>query len=147
MSLSLKTIEESLVSALKSRNALEADTLRALKTRIQNEKINLGKDLDENQILVLVQSEVKKRKDAVELYEKGGRSELAEKEKSEIEVLKKFLPEQLSEEEISNVILEVIKENNFTSADFGKAMGQLKARLGNTADGATISKILKEKLG
>lgn len=143
----LQTIEQALVVALKARNQLEADTLRALKTRLQNEKISLGKELDEQQVIQLVQSEVKRRKDATEMYINAGRQELAEKEKSEIVFLQKFLPEQVSEEDIAKIITELISEHSFTKVDFGKAMGQLKARFGNTADGATLSKILKEKLG
>lgn len=142
----LTEIEQQLISALKSRNALEADTLRALKTRIQNEKISKGTDLTEEDYLSLVKSEVKRRKDAAEVYTNGSRPELAEKEKKEIEVLMKFLPAQVSEEEISAFIEKIVSENSFATGDFGKAMSLLKVHFGAGADGSVLSKILKEKL-
>ncbi len=144
--ISLQEVETSLQTALKARDQIAADTLRALKARIQNEQIAKGKELSEADILGLVQSEVKRRKEAAQAYRNGGRSEAADKEEAEMKVLAPFLPAQVSVEDITAVIDQKMAEHNWTVKDFGAAMGALKAHFGNSADGGAISKILKEKL-
>lgn len=146
MMISLQQIETDLKEALKARNQIAADTLRGLKTRFQNAKIAKQKELSEEDLLALVRSESKKRKEASQEYEKGGRKELAEKELKEAEILSKYLPVQLSEDEIKKAIDAALAENNFTASDFGKAMGVLKSKLGPSADGAVLARLLKEKL-
>jgi uncharacterized protein YqeY len=144
--INLSEVEDALKSALKDRNQIAADTLRALKTRIQNDKISKGSDLTEAEILSLVQSEAKRRKEAATAFRDAGRVEAADKEEAELAVLAQFLPEQVSEEEIVKVIEAKIAENGWTVKDFGAAMGQLKGHFGNTADGALVAKLVKEKL-
>lgn len=146
MDLSLQIIEAKLTQSLKDKNQLATDTLRGLKTRITNEQIAKGGELTSDEILALVKSEAKRRKEAVEAFTGGNRPEAAAKETAELEILSEFLPEQVSEEQISTTIDEQISANSWTAADFGKAMGALKQELGNNADGAIIAKILKEKL-
>jgi hypothetical protein len=143
--LNLPQIESDLATAMRSRDALAVDTLRGLKTRIQNEKIAKQRELEEADILALVKNEVKKRRESAKVYEQGGRAELAAKELSEAQILQKYLPPEISESEIADKASEVIAENAFTQKDFGQAMGKLKALLPN-ADGAVLAKILKEKL-
>lgn len=142
----LASIESDLAAALKERNQLRVDTLRALKTRISNERIAKGKDLEEADILALVRSEVKKRKEAAEAYTTGSRAELAQKENDELAILQAYLPAQMSDEQIAAKIDELISANNWTVKDFGPAMGKLKGEFGDSADGATVSRILKDKL-
>ncbi len=142
----LSEVEAALQTAVKARDQIAADTLRALKTRIQNEQIAKGSELTEADILNLVQSEAKRRKEAATAFRDGGRVEAADKEEAELKVLAAFLPAQVSDEEIVKVIDEKISAQNWTAADFGQAMGQLKTHFGNTADGAVIAKLLKEKL-
>ncbi len=142
----LEAVESALQAAVKERNQVKADTLRALKTRIQNEQISKGSELSESDVLVLVQSEAKKRKEAGTAFRDAGRSEQADKEDAELAVLAEFLPEQLSEEEILKVIEEKAVAANWTAKDFGAAMGALKSHFGNTADGAVVAKLLKQKL-
>ena len=142
----LATVEASVQSAVKARDQIAADTLRALKTRIQNEQISKGSELSEADILNLVSSEAKRRKEAATAFRDGGRVEAADKEEAELKVLAQFLPEQVGEEEIAKVIDEKLAVNSWTAKDFGAAMGQLKGHFGNTADGALIAKLLKEKL-
>lgn len=142
----LAAVETALQSAVKARDQIAADTLRALKTRIQNEQISKGSELTEADILNLVQSEAKRRKEAAQAFRDGGRLEAADKEEAELKVLSVFLPEQASEDEIAKTIAEKIAANTWTAKDFGAAMGQLKAHFGNSADGALIAKLLKEKL-
>lgn len=144
--INLSEVETALQTALKARDQITADTLRALKTRIQNEQISKGSELSEPELLVLVQSEAKRRKEAATAFRDAGRTEQADKEESEYKILSVFLPEQVGEEEIEKVIDAKIAESGWTSKDFGSAMGALKGHFGNTADGALIAKILKQKL-
>ena len=144
--LSLFQIESDLTVAIKAKNQLAMDTLRGLKLRLQNEKIAKMKDLTEADIVGLVKSEIKRRKEAAEGFTAGGRAEMAEKELAESKILEKYMPEQLSERDIVKIIDEIIAQNNFTAADFGKAMGQLKVKAGQNADGALMARLLKEKL-
>ncbi len=144
--ISLSSIDTELQTALKERNRIVVDTLRGLKTRLANERIATGKDLDEDQMVAIVASEVKRRREAMEAFETGGRAEMAAKEKQEAEILSAFLPPQASEAEITAAIDEGIAANSWTAKDFGAAMGQLKAKFGSSADGGTIAKLLKAKL-
>ena len=144
--LSLSQIEQDLTQAIKARDQIAVDTLRGLKTRVQNEKIAKMRDLSETDLVALVRSEVKKRKEAAEVYQKGGRQELADKELREALILEKYLPLQMAEEQLIPLIEKTVAENNFSAKDFGAAMGRLKKEIGDKADGAVIAKLLKEKL-
>lgn len=153
---SLSQIESDLIAAIKAKNQLAVETLRGLKTRIQNEKISRmsamngsdpgKKDLQEADIFALIRSEVKRRKEAAEAFAGGGRKELAEKELREAEVLSRYLPAQMSEEQLGKLLEEVLAGQNFTAKDFGKAMAVLKAKVGDRAEGAAMARLLKEKL-
>ncbi len=144
--ISLSQIESDISAAMKNRQQVELETLRGLKTRIQNEKIAKQKDLSEADLIVLIRSEVKRRKEAAAAYVTGGRTELSEKELKEAAILEKYLPAQLSEADLAAAVDKFLAENNFMAKDFGAAMGKLKALLGDSADGATIARLLKEKL-
>lgn len=143
---SIELIDDDLKTGLKARNQLAVDTLRGLKTRIQNEQIAKGTTLGEDEIIALLRSEVKRRNDAATAFESGNRPELAEKEKQEAQILAKYLPAQADESDITAKIETLISENNWTAKDFGVAMGKLKAEFGASADGGTLSRILKDKL-
>lgn len=144
--LNLSTIEVDLKTAIKAKDQMVVDVLRGLKTRIQNEQIAKIKELSQDEIVSLVKSEIKKRKESAEAFAKGGRAEMAEKETKEMVVLEKYLPEQLSEQLLIEIIEKAITENNFVAKDFGVAMGILKKQTGNSADGALLARLLKEKL-
>ncbi len=149
--LSLQQIESDLIAAMKAKEQVAVEVLRGLKTRIQNDKIakmtvSGGKDLTEAEIIALVRSEVKRRKEAAEVFSKGNRAELAEKEQSEAKILEKYLPAAMPEDQLIALIEATIAESNFIAKDFGIAMGKLKALVGDKADGGTLAKILKEKL-
>lgn len=149
--LTLSQIESDLTAALKRRDMLAANTLRGLKVRIQNEQISKltassGKELSEAEILVLVRSELKRRKEAAAGFTSGNNLAAAEKEEAEGLILASYLPAQMSESDLSALIEKAIADNGFTAADFGRAMGKLKAQTGDTADGALMAKLLKEHL-
>jgi len=131
---------------MKAKDQTTVDTLRGLKVRLQNEKISKMHDLSAEDIVALVKSEIKRRKEAAESFTAGNRAEMAEKELAEVQILQKYLPAQMSETEIISIIEEVLASNSFTAADFGKAMGAVKAKVGQNADGAVVAKLLKEKL-
>jgi len=143
---SLQQIESDLKLAMMEKNQTAMDVLRGLKTRLHNEKIAKGQELSEEDITGLLRSELKKRKEAAEAYSKGGRQELFEKESAEARLLQKYLPAQLSEADLGVMVEEAISSQGFIAKDFGKAMGMLKAKVGASADGSTLAKVLKEKL-
>jgi uncharacterized protein len=154
--LNLQQIESDLTVAMKAKNQIAVDTLRGLKVRLQNEKISrmsrgagsgsAGRDLEEADIVALVKSEIKRRREAAESFTAGGRAEMAEKELAEAKILENYMPAQMSEQDILKQIEEIIAQNGFTAADFGKAMGALKSKVGQSADGSLMAKLLKEKL-
>ena len=144
--ISLSQIQSDLVTAMKAKDQLAVETLRGLKTRVQNEQVAKMADLKEADIFALIRNEVKRRKEAAQTYITAGRQELADKELAEAAILEKYLPAQMSEADLGKLIDEAIAQNNFTAADFGKAMGKLKAQVADKADGALLAKVLKEKL-
>lgn len=158
-------IQEDLTSALKGKKEAELSVLRLLSAAISSRETekrtklwklkpdmladDLAKEsqLSDEEIIEAVFSEIKKRREAVELYEKGGRPELAEKEKKELEILKEYLPEQLGEEEIKKLVSEVIaKTGAKETKDMGRVMAELMPRIKGKADSGLVSKIVKESL-
>lgn len=143
-------IDNDLKAALLGGDRFRADVLRGLKAVVLNEEVAQGKrdeGLDDATIEQLIAREVKKRSDSINQYIEAGRPELAENEKAEAEVLEGYLPEQLSEEDIQKVVDEVIAETGASGPQaMGRVIGAVKARLGNTADGATVARLVKTSL-
>lgn len=143
-------INKDLQEAMKSRDEIALSTLRMLNSAIMYHK--LGKKEDRNDVgdqdvVEVAQKEVKKRQEALEMYKKGGRAELAEKEEKEIEVLMRYLPEQMSEEDVEKLVGNAIAQTSATSVtDMGKVMGVLMPKVKGKADGNLVSKIVREKL-
>ena len=138
---------QDLKEAMKNKDTLMKDTITMLRAAIlQVEKDNL-KTLNDDEICGIVAKEVKKRKESVTEYENAGRQDIADNLKREIEILSKYLPEQLSEEEIAKMVDEAIAESGATSPrDMGKVMGVLRPKTQGKADGKVVSDIVKEKL-
>jgi hypothetical protein len=128
--ISIEQIQSDLTVAMKAKDSVAMDVLRGLKTRIQNAKIAKQKELSEADLVALIRSEVKKRKEAAQSYTQGQRAELAEKEQREAEILQKYLPVQMSETELIVLVEKTIAENNFVAKDFGAAMGKIKSQAG-----------------
>lgn len=139
-------INSDLKDFLRAKNAMAADALRMLKARITNEGIAKQKDLTDGDVQGLIASEVKKRRDSAEAFEQGNRPELAAKEREEIQVLMKYMPTQLSEDEVRAIVAAKLDGQGLSAADFGKAMGLVMPELKGKADGTVVSKILKEQL-
>ena len=144
-------IEQDIKTAMLAGDKAKAELLRGLKSAILNETISLqAKDsgLTDEQIQKVLAREAKKRAEAAELYKTGGSKERAEAELAEKAIIDSYLPEQASEDDIKKTVSEeVAKLESPTQADMGKIIGAVRGRLGAGADGATIAKLVKEKLG
>jgi uncharacterized protein YqeY len=138
-----------LTASMKAQDALRTSTLRMAKAALQNREIEKGGELDEEEMAKLLRSLVKQRRDSVEQYEKGGRQELADKEKAEIEIIEAYLPQAATPEEIEAAVSAAITETGADSMkEMGKVMKSAQAALaGKNADGRTVSEIVKAKLG
>jgi len=140
--------------AMKQKNQPLVDVLRMamsaiqLKEKEQSYKTKEAqKDLEDEQVIGVLSSEIKKRKDAIALYQQGNRPELADKEKAEIAMLQAYLPEQLSEDELKKLITESIAKTGATQIkDMGKIMADLMPQVKGKADNSEISKVIKELL-
>jgi uncharacterized protein YqeY len=134
-----------------ARDEERLSTVRMLKSAIQYfeiQKGGAGYEASDEDVIEVVGKEIKKRKESIELYEKGGRQELADKEKREMEILQKYLPEQLSEEEVHKLIDSAVSQAGAsTMQDMGKVMGILSPQIKGKADGGMVSAIVREKLG
>lgn len=144
------TIQNDMKAALLGGNRFEGDVLRNLKAAILNEEVATGKretGLSDAEIEKIIAREVKKRHESVKLYEANDRAELADEESKEIAVLSTYLPQQLSEDEIRDIAKIVIESmDNVGPSLMGQVIGGVKAKVGNTADGATVARVVKELL-
>jgi uncharacterized protein YqeY len=148
MSLEQNVMAE-LKTAMLAKDEKSLRSLRAIKAAIINLKTSEGfsGEIKEEDEIKLLQKLVKQRKESLEIFEKQQRTDLAEKEKEEIAVIEKFLPKQLSKEELNNIIEGIIKQTGAKSqADMGKVMSLANKQLAGKADGKTISSIVKEIL-
>jgi len=140
-------IEEAVKVSMKNRDKEITSTLRMAISELKKEEIDKRIDLEDEQVIQILQRMIKQRKDSYTQFSDAGRNELAEKEQNEINILSDFLPEQLSEEELTLIVTEVIKETAASGPqDMGKVMGSLKQRIQGNADMGLVSKIVKENL-
>ena len=140
-------IEEAVKVSMKNRDKETTSALRMAISELKKEEIDKQIELEDEQVIQILQRMIKQRKDSYSQFSDAGRNELAEKEQKEIDILSEFLPEQLSEEELSSMVLEVIKETGAEGPqDMGKVMGSLKQRIQGNADMGLVSKIVKETL-
>ena len=137
-----------LTASMKAQDAQRTSTLRMVKAAMMNRQIEKGAELDDEEMGKLLRWLVKQRRDSVEQYEKGGRQDLADKEKSEIQVIEAYLPQAASPEEIETAVAAAIAESGASSMkDMGKVMKSVQAALaGKNADGRMVSEIVKSKL-
>ena len=145
--MNLEVINNDLKEAMKNGNKFELTVLRMLKSALQNESISKNHELDENEVIAVIKKQVKVRKDSLKEYLEYGRKDLAENLEKEIEILSKYLPEELSESEIEKVIDEVFVKINPTSIkDMGNVMKELNELIATKADMSVVSKIVRERL-
>lgn len=136
-------IRADLTESMKARNAEKTSTLRMLQAAIKNEQINVGHELSDEEALAIILKGVKQRQDSIEQYEKGNRPELAEKERSEIEILKSYLPPAITDEELEAGVREIIASTGAQSKkDLGKVMKEATARYRGRVDGKKIQELV-----
>lgn len=147
MNLEEKVMAE-LKEAMKAKDTVALDSIRAIKSAILLAKTDgTGKPIDEAREIQILQKLVKSRRESLEIYEKQGRTDLAATEKSQIAVIEKFLPAQMSPEEVEVVLKGILTEVGATSPkDMGKVMGAANQKLAGKADGRMISEIVKKLL-
>jgi uncharacterized protein YqeY len=146
--MNLKTkLENDLKVALKARDGASVSAIRMILAAIKNEELKDGKTLDDAGTIKILSTLAKQRRESIEAFEKGGRDDLAQKEKKELELIKQYLPEALTEEELSQIIDAAIAEVNATSPkDMGAVMKIVVPKSQGRADGKLVSEIVRRKL-
>jgi uncharacterized protein len=141
-------IQSQMADAMRSKDQLRLSVLRMMKAAVKNKEIDKMKPLDESEVMAVLNTLVKQRKDSVEQFRNGGREELAQKEEAEIKIIEEYLPAAASEADIRKAIDEAVEETGAASMkDMGKVMKAALTRLaGKTADGSRVSQMVKEKL-
>jgi uncharacterized protein YqeY len=146
-----KRIDEDLIAAMRAKDSARLGVLRMLKAALKNaaiDKAGAEGELEDSEAIAVVRKQVKQRQDSIESFEKGGRSELAEKERAEIAVLNSYLPQAMSGEELKRMVAETIAETGATSrAQMGVVMKALQQRVAGRADGKTLSAEVQRQLG
>ncbi|WP_249871057.1 GatB/YqeY domain-containing protein [Oceanobacillus saliphilus] len=144
----LDRLNQDMKQAMKNKDKEALSVIRMVKASIQNELIKLGKDtLSEDEDLTILSREVKQRKDSLQEFKAAGREDLVEKLENELVIVQRYLPEQLSEDELSIIIQSTIQEVNATSIkDMGKVMGALMPKVKGKADGSQIKKAVQQQL-
>ena len=142
-----KKVNDEMVLAAKAKDKVRLSAIRMIKTGIHNKEIDLKRKMNEAEFLQLLSTMVKQRKDSIEQFQKGGRTDLVEKETAELKVIQEFMPEQISEEDVDREIEMVIKEVVAVGIkDMGKVMKVLMPKLTGKADGKMVGEKVKEKL-
>ncbi|WP_313798228.1 GatB/YqeY domain-containing protein [Cytobacillus sp.] len=143
----LERLNEDMKQAMRNKEKDKLTVIRMIKASIQNESIKLGSDLNEEQELTVLSREVKQRKDSLHEFEKAGREDLVEKIRTELQFVEIYMPEQLSEDEVSKIVLETIAETGAKSkAEMGKVMAAIMPKVKGKADGALVNKLVQQHL-
>ncbi len=141
-------LSSDLRNAQKSRDSLKTDTLRLLLSEIKNKEIDLRREIENEEIISILVTQIKKRKEAASIYEENGRKDVCEKELKESRFLESYLPEQVSEEELKKRIQEILADTGAQSPrDIGKVMKIVIPEFKGKADGAIIKNLVSELLG
>lgn len=143
----VKRIDDDLTSALKHSEKIKLSVLRLIKSAIQNQRIQKGKDLTDDEVLSLFSSMAKQRRESIEQFSMGGREDLAAKEKAELAIIQGYLPEPISEKEIDDMIEEAVAASSAEGeADIGKVMKMLMPRVKGLADGRLVNNKVRKRL-
>ena len=142
-------INSELKESIKSGNKLRMETLRSIRAAvIEFNKSGAGREINDDDCMKILLNQAKRRKDAIDLYKTANRPELLEKEEKELEIIAEFLPKQLSEDEIRNIISEIVKNSGAKGMqDIGKVMGPAMKEFKGKADGGLVQSIVKAILG
>lgn len=140
-------LNDALKEAMKSKNNATRDVIRLLQSAVKQVEIDTRKEPSADEVMDILQKEAKKRRESIADYEKGGRQDLADAERFELGIIEKFLPKQLSEDEVRQIVQAVIAEVGATSAkDIAKVMPPVMAKVKGVADGKLVNQIVKELL-
>ena len=143
----ISDIKQDLRQAMLDKDDLVRDTIRMFLSEVQRFEIDNKEDVDDVKALQIINKMIKQRNDSISQFRDGGREDLADKEEQEVQILSKYKPQQLSEEEITIKVQEAIEETGASSMqDIGKVMGSLKSSLAGAADMGMVSRVVKEKL-
>ena len=134
-------------NAMKNKDKVKLSVIRMVKSSLQNEQIKLGRELTDDDSLTVLNRELKQRKDSLHEFEQANREDLASKLRDEIVVLEAYMPEQLSEEQVSKIVEETISEVGASSkADMGKVMGAIMPKVKGKADGGLVNRLVQQHL-
>lgn len=140
-------IQNDMKTALKNGEKVKANTLRLLISKLKNKAIEVGSSLDDKQILQVIQKTAKQHKESIRMYKDGNREDLVEQEQAELNIVERYLPSMMSEEEVNIVVESIIQETGATTmADFGKVMPQVMKKGAGKIDGSIAQSLLKSKL-
>ena len=143
----LERLNNDMKQAMKNKEKDKLSVIRMLKASIQNEALKLRQDLTDDEELTVLSRELKQRKDSLQEFENAGRSDLVDKVRTELVYVEAYMPQQLSEEDISKIVNETILEVNATSkADMGRVMGALMPKVKGKADGSLVNKLVQQQL-
>lgn len=143
----LDQIQNDMKTALKNGEKVKANTLRLLISKLKNKAIEVGSSLDDKQILQVIQKTAKQHKESIKMYKDGNREDLVTQEQTELDIVEKYLPSMMDENEVTEIVKSIIKETGATTmADFGKVMPQVMKKGAGKIDGSMAQAILKSKL-
>ena len=143
----LSDIKSDLKQAMLGKNDLVRDTIRMFLAEVQRFEIDNKEEVDDAKALHIINKMIKQRNDSISQFKSGGRDDLADKEQQEVDILSKYKPEQLSEQEVTAKVKDAIQDSGASSMqDIGKVMGVLKSSLAGSADMGMVSKIVKDEL-
>ena len=143
----VKELDKDLIEAMKAKDSVSLTTLRAVKGAMKMQNIDHKKEINDELLIEVVSKEIKTRNESIKEFEKGSRQDLIDKTKAEIEILNKYLPEQLSQDEIIEIIEKVFTEVNPAGIkDMGKVMGMVTPLVKGKADMGVVSGLIREKL-
>lgn len=141
-------LDASLKDAMRAKDSVALDAVRAVKSALKLAEIEAGRDLADPEVHALIQKAIKQRRDSIEQFKAGGREDLVEKEAAQLKVLEKFLPAQLSEAEVAALVDEAAASTGAAGPkDMGKIMAALMPKVKGRADGGLVSRLVKAKLG
>ncbi|SIQ26078.1 hypothetical protein SAMN05878482_101772 [Peribacillus simplex] len=143
----LERLNNDMKQAMKNKEKDKLSVIRMLKASIQNEALKQRQDLTDDEELTVLSRELKQRKDSLQEFENAGRSDLVDKVRTELVYVEAYMPEQLSEEDLSKIVKQTIEEVNATSkADMGRVMGALMPKVKGKADGSLVNKLVQQHL-
>ncbi len=142
-----KRLQNDLKEAMKQKDTFKRDVIRFVMSAIKQIEVDERKELSDSDIEAILVKQIKQRNDAIQQFREGGRDDLVEKNEKELEILKSYLPEPMSEDEVREILKEIIEDTGAEGMkDMGKVMGAAKSRIGSRAEGRVINQIAKELL-